>query len=266
LLRLPGEPPTLGEFTKAAQAVRTGMVCPTCNGKPRKESPRGGPPGWGCPTCRGDGVAFTPALKTLVSNVAIEGTRVIWTPVAEDQTRAAVRTAGRDLLKTLTQAPQGFQSALAVGFWSDAPNWHASTFPRGALFYGEVHETIDGPDGKYVCLGVQNAREVVALRTDLLAEATGKAAAGSKEWTAGMQVALLGTTMGRFKMPSGEQGIYVLPFDWLPTPGVGVTMPGGDRRMGPGPPDRPDRPDRPGPPDRADRPGPRGTGGWGPGR
>jgi hypothetical protein len=130
----------------------------------------------------------------------------------------------------------------------------------------EVHETIDGPDGKYVCLGVQNAREVVALRTDLLAEATGKAAAGSKEWTAGMQVALLGTTLGRFKMPSGEQGIYVLPFDWLPTPGVGVTMPGGDRRMGPGPPDRPDRPDRPGPPDRADRPGPRGPGGWGPGR
>jgi len=138
--------------------------------------------------------------------------------------------------------------------------------PRGAIFYGEVHETIDGPDGKYVCLGVQNAREVVALRVDLLAEATGKAAAGSKEWTAGMQVALLGTTMGRFKMPSGEQGIYVLPFDWLPTPGVGVTMPGGDRRMGPGPPDRPDRPDRPGPPDRADWPGPRGPGGWGPGR
>jgi hypothetical protein len=251
LLRLPGEPPAPAEFTKATLAVRTGMVCPTCNGKPRKEGMRGGPPGWGCPMCGGDGVAFTPALKALVSNVAIEGTRVVWAPVAEDQTRAAVRTASRDLLKTLTQAPQGFQTALAGGFWSDAATWHASTFPRGTLFYGEVHETIEGPDGKYVCLGVENAKAVVALRVDLLAEAAGKTAA-SKEWTAGTQVALLGTAMGRFKLPSGEQGIYVLPFDWLPTPGFTVTMPG-DRR-GPPPPDPRDRQDRPGPADRTDRP------------
>jgi len=182
-----------------------------------------------------------------VSTVAIEGTRVLWAPGAEDQARAPVRTAGRDLLKALTQAPQGFQTALAVGFWSDAATWHASTFPRGGLFYGEVHETIEGPDGKYVCLGVQNAKVVVALRADLLTEAAGKAAA-SKEWAAGTQVALLGTAMGRFKMPSGEEGIYVLPFDWVATPGFAVTMPDDRRGPPPGPPDRGDRQRPPGPP------------------
>jgi hypothetical protein len=162
------------------------------------------------------------------------------------------------VLKTLTQSAQGFQTTLALGFWSDAAVWHASTFPRGAIFYGEVHETVDGPDGKYMLLGLLNSRDAVAVRADLLAEATGKAA-GAKEWTAGMQVALLGTAMGRFKMPSGEQGIYVLPFDWLPTPGFAATAPRDDRPMGP-PPGGPDRPGGP------DGPRPQGPGGWGPGR
>jgi hypothetical protein len=262
LLRLPGEPPTPAEFTKATQTVLTGMVCPTCNGRGRREGPRIGPFGWGCPTCRGDGVAFTPALKTFLSNAALDGTRGVWAPLADDRLRTAVHSAGRDMLKTLAQSPRGFQTAMATGFWSDMPLWHDSTFPRGAIFYGEVHETINGPDGKYVFLGPQNSKDSVAVRADLLAEATGKTAAGPKEWTAGMQVAILGAAISRFKAPSGEQGIYVLPFDWLPTPGLTITMPGGDRRMGP------DRPDRPGPPDRADRTpdGPRQPGPGGPGQ
>lgn len=267
LLRLPGEPPTPVEFAKATSAVRTGMVCPMCGGKPRKDTGRFGPPGWPCATCRGDGIAFTPALKALLSDVAIEGTRGIWAPLPDDRTRTAMRATGRDVLKTLTQSAQGFQTALALGFWSDVAVWHPSTFPRGAIFYGEVHETVDGADGKYVFLGLQNSRDAVAVRADLLAEATGKAA-GAKEWTPGMQVALLGTAMGRFKAPSGEQGIYVLPFDWLPTPGFAVTMPRDNRP--PGPPGGPDRPGGPGGPDRPNGPGgpgqPRtpGTGGWQP--
>ena len=124
-----------------------------------------------------------------------------------------------------------------------------------------MRETVDGPDGKYVFLKPQRARDVVAVRADLLAEATGKAAS-AKEWTPGMQVALLGAAVGRFKAPSGEQAVYVLPLDWQPTPALEVAMPefgppGGFRRpdRGDGP-NRGDRPRPPGPP----RPPPDGGG------
>jgi hypothetical protein len=230
LLRLPGEPPAPAEFAKATQAVRTGMVCPTCNGKPQtqreRDGPGHGPPGWGwgCGTCRGEGIAFTAPLKTLLSEMALEGTRGLWAPVADDRTRTVVRATAHEVLKVLTLAAERFQTSMATGFWSDMGQWPAGTLPRGGVFCGEVREAIDGPDGKYVLLKPQRAREVVAIRADLLAEATTKAT-GTKELLAGTQVALLGAAVGRFRMPAGEHGIYVLPLDWLPTPGLTVSMP-----------------------------------------
>jgi hypothetical protein len=259
LLRLPGEPPASAEFAKAAQAVRTGMVCPTCNGKPRTWAggllggPPGGPLGWGCPMCRGEGVAFTPALETVLAKAALDGTRGLWAPVADDRGRAVFRAAGREVLKILTQAPQRFQTSLATGIWSEMGQWAAGTLPRGGVFYGEVRETVDGPDGKYVFLKPQRAREAVAVRADLLAEAVGKAAS-AKEWTPGMQVALLGAVVGRFRAPSGEHAFYVLPLDWQPTPGLEITMPEFGPPRGFDRPDRGDRPNRGDQQDRGDRP------------
>jgi len=266
LLRLPGEPPASAEFAKAPQAVRTSMVCPTCNGKPRIWADgRGGPPGWGCPTCRGEGVAFTPALETVLAKAALEGTRGLWAPVVDERARAAFRAAGREVLKTLTQAPQRFQTSLATGNWSAMGEWAASTLPRGGVFYGEVRETVDGPDGKYVFLKPQRARDAVAVRVDLLAEAAGKAAS-AQEWTPGMQVALIGAAVGRFRAPSGERAVYVLPLDWLPTPGLEITAQDFGPPGGFGPPDRGNRgnrgnrgdPNQGGQPNQGDRPRPAG--------
>ena len=66
-----------------------------------------------------------------------------------------------------------------------------------------------------------------------------------------MQIALLGAAVGRFRTPSGERAVYVLPLDWLPTPGLEITA----QEFGPpgwfGPPDRGDRGDRP---NRGDQP------------
>jgi hypothetical protein len=239
LLRLPGDPPAPAEYVKSIQAVRTGMVCPTCNGNPHRDgfwSGVFGGGGW-CRTCRGEGVAFTDPLKTLLAEVALDGTRGLWAPVGDDKPRAAVRATAREVLKVLTLAPQGFQTSMAIGFWSDMDQWQANTLPRGGVFYGEVREAIDGPDGKYLLLRPHRARDLVAVRADLLAEATTKAGAGTKEWIPGMQVALLGAAVSRFKTPSGDRAFYVLPLDWMPAP-INVSMPefgppGGPDRGGP---------------------------------
>jgi len=270
LLRLPGEPPAPAEFAKAVPAVKTAMICPTCNGKPNRGLGfGGGPGGWGtCRTCRGEGIAFSAQTKTVLSEVALDGTRGLWAPVADEKPRAAIRATAHEVLKILTLAGQGFQTSMAIGFWQDMDQWAANTMPRGGVFYGEVRETIDGPDGKYVLLRPGRTRDVVAVRLDLLLEATTKAGAGTKELFPGMQVALIGAAVGRFRTPSGERAFYVLPLDWMPTPGLTISMPdyfgppggdprdprrdrgpdrGGDRGNGRGGPggDRGGRPDRP---------------------
>ena len=248
LLRLPGEPPAPAEFAKAVAAVKTAMICPTCNGKPTRGfgfgGPGGGPGDWGtCRTCRGEGIAFSAQTKTVLSEVALNGTRGQWAPVADEKPRTAIRATAHEVLKVLTLAAQGFQTSMATGFWQDMDQWAANTMPRGGVFYGEVRETIDGPDGKYVLIRPNRARDVVAVRLDLLLEATTKAGAGTKELIPGMQVALLGAAVGRFRTPSGERAFYVLPLDWMPTPGLTISMPDyfgppGDPRGDRGPRDR----------------------------
>jgi hypothetical protein len=182
-------------------------------------------------TCGGEKCAFRPGLKSLFATMALEGTRAAWSPVPDERTRTAIRAAERDMVRTLTQSGTRFQTGLAIACWLDLFMGASAAFPRGAVLYGEVRDSIDGPDGKYFVLAPENARANVLVRADCLAELSSKGAA--KEWSPGMQVLLLGAAMGRCKLPSGEDAVSVLPFDWAPV-GLGIAVPDdGDSRRPP---------------------------------
>jgi len=241
ILRIPGEPLSQQDFANTVRDLKAAMVCERCGGtgvikgadKGLVRRLLGGDkPGDGeCPACHGDKIAYRPLVYTLFSTMVLEATRVAWSPVADEKTRSAVHTSAAAMLKQLGQANViTFQLPLAFAGWGDAGNLRKA-LPRGAILYGEVAETAEGPDGKYLLLGPYGAAPSVAVRADLLAGPAAKGVPARKLPSAGDRIVLAGAVLGPFKAPT-QQGLYVLPLDWAPAPGE---MPEPDPRGKPKP-------------------------------
>ena len=93
--------------------------------------------------------------------------------------------------------------------------------PRGILVFGEIRDTISGPDGPYVILDPLHTNYMVAVRMQDLMGHEGKGPSGlgrrpaDKSW-----IILAGTVMSRFTVGK-HHGVYVLPFEWTRCPSPG---------------------------------------------
>jgi len=227
LLRLRGEPATAAEFARAGQAAKAAMLCKNCDGKgkvdPSKDASWAGRLAraldryrdFPCPFCRGEGLSPQPEMYAALATWAEQGTRLIWAPLADDRSRAMARTGGLEILKSLASAGSHFRRAFVWGNAMDVRRPDAP-MPRGTVLYAEVQEAIDGPDGRYLIVGIGRGTASVAVRADDLAALAGKGAAARREPAQGSWIVLAGEVLSAFD--AGKyRGVFVLPFDWVPT-------------------------------------------------
>jgi len=222
ILRLPGVPPTPAEFLLATQTVKTAMACGRCKGTGKIKT------GWDwfdrsdvrCEACQGAGIAVRAEDFDKLAPWAEEGARAVWSAGQDGRSRAAVRTVGAEVLKSLAVVGRNFQSlfgSVGVDLVKFPP-----AMPRGIVLYCRVSESVDGPDGRYLFLESVNTQTLAAVRADdLVGHGDLGPAAGRAEPKVGAWFALAGAVLSRFD--TGERrGVFVLPFEWTPYQPVAV--------------------------------------------
>ena len=300
VLRLPGEPTDEKVLGRMSQAIQRAMVCNTCGGKGKVDPGR-----WmfgrdiGCPTCAGTGIRLTPEAYEMLTEWAIQGTRIVWAPGVSAQRRTLVRKMGVEMMGRMGKVGQAVRRILGFTGGVDLVQPPKAKMPYGILLYARIQEEVDGPDGKYLILEALNTRTRAAVRVeDLVGDGGLGPQPGHQVPKQDTWFALAGTVVSTFRTDGGRQDGTRMDDG---SPGGGRQdgtrtddgRPDGGRPAG-GRPDesrlgaeqgiyvlpfewtgyippaddgRGDRPDRPGPPDRPPAPRDRGNGwGGGPGR
>jgi len=227
LLRLPGRPPNPTAFGRVRDHVRASVVCTECKGKGtiRAEDQRGvlrrlGGDKVECPCCRGEGIALESGVYATLATWAEQGTRVVWAPGPVGRAQGTARVAGQEMLQWLAVAGRFFRQTCSAAAGQDLNRLDRPS-PRGILVFGEVRDTISGPDGPYVILDPLHTNYMVAVRMQDLMGHDGKGPSGlgrrpaDKSW-----IILAGTVMSRFTVGK-HHGVYVLPFEWTRCPSPG---------------------------------------------
>ena len=222
ILRLPGAPPTQAEFLRVTQAVKTAIACERCKGTGKVSEGGGwfGRSNMRCLACQGTGVVIHADDFDMLAPWAEEGARAVWSAGKDGRLRAAVRTTGAEVLKSLAAVGRNFQ--LLFGSLGVDLVKFPSAMPHGIVLYCRVAESVDGPDGRYLFLESVNTRTLAAVRADdLVGHDDLGPTAGRSEPKVGAWFALAGAVLSRFD--TGERrGVYVLPFEWTPYQPVAV--------------------------------------------
>ena len=216
ILRLPGVPPTPAEFLLATQTVKTAMACRRCKGTGKIKT------SWGwfdrsdvrCEACQGAGIAVRAEDFDKLAPWAEEGARAVWSAGQDGRSRAAARTVGAEVLKSLAAVGRNFQ--LLFGSEGVDLVKFPPAMPHGIVLYCRVAESVDGPDGRYLFLESVNTPTLAAVRADdLVGHDDMGPTAGRSEPKVGAWFALAGAVLSRFD--TGERrGVFVLPFEWTP--------------------------------------------------
>jgi hypothetical protein len=145
---------------------------------------------------------------------AEQGTSAVWSAGQDGRSRAAVRTVGAEVLKSLAVVGRNFQllfGSAGVDLVKFPP-----AMPHGIVLYCRVAESVDGPDGRYLFLESVNTPTLAAVRVDdLVGHDDLGPTAGRGEPKVGAWFALAGAVLSRFD--TGERrGVFVLPFEWTP--------------------------------------------------
>jgi len=235
ILRLPGVPPAPAEFLRTTQTVKTAITCGRCQGTGKIKM------GWGwfersdarCEACQGAGIAVRAEDFDKLAPWAEEGARAVWSAGQDGRSRAAVRTMGAEVLKSLAAVGRNFQ--LLFGSEGVDLVKFPPAMPHGIVLYCRVAESVDGPDGRYLFLESVNTPTLAAVRADdLVGHDDMGPTAGRSEPKVGTWFALAGAVLSRFD--TGERrGVFVLPFEWASYQPV-AAEPGreGNRRPGGG--------------------------------
>jgi len=232
ILRLPGVPLAPAEFLLATQAVKTATACGRCKGKGKIRGWFEGSDGR-CEACQGAGIAVHAEDFGTLAPWAEEGARAVWSAGQDGRSRAAVRTVGAEVLKSLAIVGRNFQSLFGserVDLVKFPP-----AMPHGIVLYCRVAESVDGPDGRYLVLESANTPTLAAVRVDdLVGHDDMGPTAGRSEPKVGAWFALAGAVLSRFD--TGERrGVFVLPFEWTPYhPAEGDSPPDWGHRPGGG--------------------------------
>jgi len=215
LLRLPGVPPAPAEFLRATQAAKTAVACERCKGTGKIRTggwfDRSEVPCWGC---LGSGVVIRAGDFDKLFSWAEQGTSAVWSAGQDGRSRAAVRAAGVEILKSLAAVGRNFRS-LFGDEGRDLVRFPPA-LPHGIILYCRVSESVDGPDGRYLFLESVNTRTLAAVRADdLVGREDLGPTAGRSVPQSGTWFALAGAVLSRFD--TGERrGVFVLPFEWTP--------------------------------------------------
>ena len=231
ILRLPGAPPTPAEFLRTTQTVKTFIACERCKGTGKIKT------GWDlfnrsevpCFACLGTGVVIRAEDFGTLAPWAEQGTSAVWSAGKDGRSRAAVRTMGVEVLKSLAVVGRNFQ--LLFGSEGVDLVRFPPAMPHGIVLYCRVAESVDGPDGRYLFLESVNTQTLAAVRADdLVGYGDLGPTAGRSAPEVGAWFALAGAVLSRFD--TGERrGVFVLPFEWTSYHPVAIE-PGrpGDRR------------------------------------
>ncbi len=292
VLRLAGEPTDEKVLGRMSQAIQQALVCNTCRGKGKVDTGR-----WmlgrdiPCPACAGTGIRITPETYEMLTEWAVQGTRIVWAPGVTAQRRMLVRKMGAEMMARMGKVGQAVRRIMGFTGGADLIQPQRAKMPYGIVLYARIEEEVDGPDGKYLILEALNTRTRAAVRVeDLVGDGGLGPQPGHKVPKAGACFTLAGTVLSTFRTGGArpdatrtdggradatrtdggradgtrtdggradegrlgvEQGIYVLPFEW-----TGYVPPADDGRDDwPLPPPGAGGPDRP-----PDRPGDRGNG------
>ena len=234
ILRLPGAPPAQAEFLRTTQTIKTAIACERCKGTGKVSGGRSwfGRSSVPCFTCLGTGIVIHADDFDMLASWAEQGTSAVWAADQDNRSRAAARTMGAEVLKSLAAVGRNFQSlfgSAGVDLVKFPP-----AMPHGIVLYCRVSESVDGPDGRYLFLESVNTRTLAAVRADdLVGHDDLGPTAGRSEPKVGAWFVLAGAVLSRFD--TGERhGVFVLPFEWTPYQPVAIvpSRPGWPRRDG----------------------------------
>ena len=214
ILRLPGAPPAQAEFLRTTGTVKTAIVCGRCNGTGKIQTDGD----WfdrsevRCPDCLGTGIVIHADDFGTLAPWAEQGTSAVWSAGQDGRSRAAARTAGAEVLKSLAAVGRNFQ--LLFGSEGVDLVKFPSAMPHGIVLFCRVSDSVDGPDGRYLFLESGNTRTLAAVcADDLVGHDDLGPTAGRSAPRVGAWFALAGAVLSRFD--TGERrGVFVLPFEW----------------------------------------------------
>ena len=225
VLRLPGEPTVIEDFAEATHSIRQALVCDRCKGKGTiKVVGRrlGGsglyypfPHDVQCPCCHGTGIDLTPEIMGGLLEWARQGTRVSWAPEMDRRTRGGVRKIGVEVLTRLATVGRHVTRKPGRLGKVDATEPKPGD-SRGILLYAQVTDKVKGPDGPYLVLDVCNTRTPVAVRVEDLLGYDGLGPHPGRQAPAkGAWFVMAATVVSAFDTGVVD-GVYVLPFEWVP--------------------------------------------------
>ena len=251
--RVPGEPIKPGQFSGTIGSIRLRVKCSQCGGKGQvtvekvvgteriggveRKITRMVPET--CNKCQGEGVVFVPALYPIFTNMGEQGLKMLAFPDTDDKALEAAQKNGRQVLSSLGEVGSRFRDAFSKAAKDDLDR--GAQFPRGAVVYAQVRDTLDGTDGKYVVLAPYQSATLLLMRSDPTAASesrilSAKASepspkASDAKAPAGRSVArptlgygrwivLAGLLVGSVEVESRHY-IHILPFDWAQGPNLG---------------------------------------------
>jgi len=231
----PGEPPTPTNFAAAARLVKRRSICAKCRGtgKITKKEIVGYSRGLGgsrrpiiryrvetCKACKGDGVLCGPGLYEQFMRMAEGATHLIDAPDTPKNVRDAAFKNGMGLLKALGKVPPRYRNALVGQMRADLRG-SATQFPRGAVLYAQVCETVNLRGDLYTVLMPHGSGNALAVNADMLTSAYGADdAPDAPTPTAGSWVVVGGVLQGTADV-QGRRPILMRLFGWAFGPSLG---------------------------------------------
>lgn len=230
----PGRPPTPKDGAEAYRAVKTHSICPTCKGsgtvKVRvlagyqtimgmrrpiyRMEPRP------CQNCQREGLVCGNGLYADYKAMASAVTGLTANPDTPDNARSAAFKNGTCLIETLAKVPPKYRDNLCDQMRADIDNT-TGEFPRGAVFYAQVAETINIRGDAYTVLIPYESHALVMVNADRLTEAysaedsSTRPAPGDGAW-----LVVGGVLQGTAEL-QGARPMCMRLFGWAFGPGLG---------------------------------------------
>jgi hypothetical protein len=199
-------------------------------------------------------------LYQTFKNMGEQGLRMLAFPDTDDKALEAAKKNGRLVLASLGEVGNRFRDAFAKAAKDDLDK--GAQFPRGAVVYAQVRDTLEGTDGKYVVLAPYQSATLLVMRADTPAAPDSRIlnanplepspkppaarVASRPNLSYGRWIVLAGQLEGSVDIESHHY-LHILPFDWASGPNLGrppdTTRPGEESEPEARPPKKQGAPD-----------------------
>ncbi|HUW99553.1 MAG: serine protease [Phycisphaerae bacterium] len=228
LQKMPGKPPAPREFAAVCRSVKMSSVCPKCKGSGfivvrvldhyevvatglRRAVYRAEKRD--CAACRTEGLVCGKGLYGKFSKMAEGATWLLWASNPPENVRNAAAENGMGLLGALGKVPPGYRGELTDQARSDM-DAAAGEYPRGAVLYAQVCETVNIRGDEYTVLVPHKSESVLMVNSDTLvgAYSAEERAAGARP-AEGSWIIVGGVLIGKADI-QGSHPIFMQLFGW----------------------------------------------------